>query len=187
MTPFIFNGDLRLSRHSKVCSTPLSANPIRITKFRAMGEGKIQVVEEKERSAAVVAGVGITPGRRLACPLLLAQVRAPFPAAPAYSIHIRHVTFTSCPLEFLTRSVLAAPLSPRPAASRGSCSEHANIKHLRRVHRCGTPDASSPPEVLESSSDIKVPEVSTSVIYADKITADSVVAELVYVRDLRRR
>ncbi len=128
-----------------------SANPIRINEFRSMGEGKIQVVEEKECSAPFVAGVGITPGRRLACPLLLAQVRAPFPAAPPYSIHIRHVTFTSCPLEFLTRSVMAAPLSPRAAASRGSRSERANIKLLRRVHRCGTPDASPLPEVLESS------------------------------------
>ncbi len=82
---------------------------------------------------------------------------------------------------------MAAPLSPRPAASGGSRSEGANIKQLGRVHRCGTPDASSPPEVLESSSDIKVPEVSASVIYADKITANSAVAEVVYVRDLRRR
>ena len=39
----------------------------------------------------------------------------------------------------------------------------------------------------DTRGEIKAPEVAASVIYADEISANSVVAQNVYVRDLRRR
>jgi len=42
-------------------------------------------------------------------------------------------------------------------------------------------------KIRDTKGDIKAPEVSASVIYADEIKANSVVADAIYVRDLRRR
>jgi hypothetical protein len=42
-------------------------------------------------------------------------------------------------------------------------------------------------KIRDAKGDIKAPEVSASVIYADEIKANSVVANAIYVRDLRRR
>ncbi len=42
-------------------------------------------------------------------------------------------------------------------------------------------------KISDAHGDIRAPEVSASVIYAEKINANSVVAQNVYVRDLRRR
>jgi hypothetical protein len=39
----------------------------------------------------------------------------------------------------------------------------------------------------DTRGEIKAPEVAASVIYADEISANTVVAQNVYVRDLRRR
>jgi hypothetical protein len=41
--------------------------------------------------------------------------------------------------------------------------------------------------IRDTRGEIKAPKVSATVIYADTITANSVVAEAVYVRELRRR
>src|SRR5215470_3418291 len=42
-------------------------------------------------------------------------------------------------------------------------------------------------KVGDTKGEIKAPEVTASVIYAEEISANSVVAQNVYVRDLRRR
>ena len=42
-------------------------------------------------------------------------------------------------------------------------------------------------KVADARGDVRVPEVTYSIIYADKIKADSIVADHIYVRDLRRR
>ena len=42
-------------------------------------------------------------------------------------------------------------------------------------------------KIHDTRGEIKAPEVAASTIYADEITANSVVAQHVFVRDLRRR
>jgi hypothetical protein len=42
-------------------------------------------------------------------------------------------------------------------------------------------------KVGDTRGHIKAPEVTASVIYAEEISANTVVAQTVYVRDLRRR
>jgi hypothetical protein len=42
-------------------------------------------------------------------------------------------------------------------------------------------------KIGDTKGDIKAPEVAASVIYADEIKANSVIAQHVFVRDLRRK
>jgi hypothetical protein len=42
-------------------------------------------------------------------------------------------------------------------------------------------------KIGDTSGDVTAPEVSAAVIYADEITANAIVAQHVYVRDLRRK
>ncbi len=39
----------------------------------------------------------------------------------------------------------------------------------------------------DSEGKIQAPEVSASIIYADEITANTVIADTIYVRDMERR
>ena len=91
----------------------------------------------------------------------------------------------------------AAPPNPPPAASQTIHADHITAQRIRAdtiyANRIDADDIqgqihqSKDVKVGETRGEIKAPEVTASIIYAEQISANSIVAHNVYVRDLRRR
>jgi hypothetical protein len=91
----------------------------------------------------------------------------------------------------------AAPPYPAPAASQTIHADHITAQQIRaNTIYANKIDADNIEGQIHQSKDVKVgdtrgeikaPEVTASVIYAEEISANSVVAQNVYVRELRRR
>ncbi|MGH7305349.1 MAG: hypothetical protein ACRELZ_18860 [Candidatus Rokuibacteriota bacterium] len=87
--------------------------------------------------------------------------------------------------------------NPPPASSQTIHAEHITAQRIRAdsiyANRIDTDEIqgqihqSKDVKVGETRGEIKAPEVTASIIYAEEISANSVVANNVYVRDLRRR
>jgi len=115
----------------------------------------------------------------------LALVALPMGAARA-----NHVKIEGSPRQ-------AVPPYPAPASSQTIHADHITAQQIRAdTIYANKMDADNVTGQIHQSKDVKVgdthgeikaPEVSASVIYADEISANSVVATNVYVRDLRRR
>ena len=86
---------------------------------------------------------------------------------------------------------------PAPASSQTIHADHITAQHIRAdtiyANRIDADDIqgqihhSKDVKVGDTRGEIKAPEVTASVIYAEEISANTVVAQNVYVRDLRRR
>jgi len=115
----------------------------------------------------------------------LALVALPMGAARA-----NHVKIEGSPRQ-------AVPPYPAPASSQTIHADHITAQQIRAdTIYANKMDADNVTGQIHQSKDVKVgdthgeikaPEVSASVIYADEISANSVVATNVYVRGLRRR
>ena len=89
------------------------------------------------------------------------------------------------------------PPNPAPASSQTIHADHITAQQIRadsiyakRIdadHVHGQIHQSKDVKVGDTRGQIKAPEVTASVIYAEQISANTVVAQNVYVRDLRRR
>jgi hypothetical protein len=67
---------------------------------------------------------------------------------------------------------------------------HANIIYANRIEANeirGVIHQDKHLKVADTRGEIRGPEVVASIIYADEIKANSIIAEHIYVRDLRRR
>src|SRR5206468_12181180 len=90
-----------------------------------------------------------------------------------------------------------APPNPAPASSQTIHADHITAQQIRAdtiyANRIdadniqGQIHQSKDVKVGDTRGEIKAPEVTASVIYAEQISATSAVAQNVYVRDLRRR
>jgi hypothetical protein len=88
-----------------------------------------------------------------------------------------------------------APPYPAPAPSQTIHADHITAQQIRAdtiyANRIDADEGqihqSKDVKVGDTRRQIKAPEVTASVIYAEEISANSVVAQNVYVRDLRRR
>jgi hypothetical protein len=90
-----------------------------------------------------------------------------------------------------------APPSPAPAPSQTIHADHITAQQIRaNTIYANKIDADNIDGQIHQSKDVKVgdtrgeikaPEVAASVIYAEEISANSIVAQNVFVRDLRRR
>ena len=115
----------------------------------------------------------------------LAMVALPIGAARA-----NHVKIEGSPQP-------AAPPYPAPAASQTIHADHITAQQIRTNSIYANKiDADNIEGQIHQFKDVKVgatrgeikaPEVAASVIYAEEISANSVVVQNVYVRDLRRR
>src|SRR5262249_14257024 len=86
---------------------------------------------------------------------------------------------------------------PAPAPAQTGHAEHIRAQQIRTdTSYANKSDAdnivgqihqSKDVKVGDTKGDIKAPEVIASVIYADKISANSIIAQNVYVRDVERR
>src|SRR5262245_46437394 len=91
----------------------------------------------------------------------------------------------------------ATPSNPAPASSQTIHADHITAQQVRAdsiyANRIDADDIqgqihqSKDVKVGDTRGEIKAPEVVASVIYADEISANWVVANNVYVRDVRRR
>ena len=91
----------------------------------------------------------------------------------------------------------AMPPNPAPASSQTIHADHITAQQIRAdtiyANRIDADDVqgqihqSKDVKVGDTRGHIKAPEVTASVIYAEEISANTVVAQTVYVRNLRRR
>jgi len=115
----------------------------------------------------------------------LAMVTLPIGAARA-----DHVKIEGSPRQSM-------PPYPGPASSQTIHADHITAQQIRadtiyanRIDAdnvVGQIHQSKDVKVGDTRGEIKAPEVTASVIYAEEISANSVTATNVYVRDLRRR
>src|SRR5215470_12019619 len=89
------------------------------------------------------------------------------------------------------------PPDPGPASSQTIHADHITAQQIRADtiyankidadNVVGQIHQSKDVKVGDTKGEIKAPDVSASVIYAEEISANSIAATNIYVRDLRRR
>jgi len=89
------------------------------------------------------------------------------------------------------------PTYPAPASSQTIHADHITAQQIRADtiyankidadNVVGQIHQSKDVKVGDTKGEIKAPDVSASVIYAEEISANSIAATNIYVRDLRRR
>jgi hypothetical protein len=118
--------------------------------------------------------------------------------APVAAVSANHVRFDGVPAP-VGPSVVAPPagvIVPAPAPTRTLNADEieagvvrANIVYANKLEADevrGVVHQTRGLKVKDSEGKIKAPEVVASVIYADEISANAVVADAIYVRELTR-
>lgn len=96
-----------------------------------------------------------------------------------------------------TTVIVPAPAAPQPTVPQTLHADEIQAQQVRadtiyanRIEADeirGQIHQTKEVKIKDSRGKIKAPDVTASIIYADEISANSVVAQHVYVRDLRRR
>ena len=129
--------------------------------------------------------------------LLVAVLGAGTLIAPVAGVSANHVRVEGVPSA--TAPVVVAPpavVVPAPAPAQTLQADEiqagvvrANIIYVNKLEADevrGAVHQTRSVKVKDSQGKIKAPEVAASVIYADEISANTVVADTIYVRELKR-
>jgi len=126
--------------------------------------------------------------------LILAPALAAVPLTIARANHVRiEGTVESQPLPPAPTVIVPAVPAPASNLQADEIRAHrvrAQVIYANKIEADdvqGIVHQSDGIRVKDAHGDVKAPEVAANVIYADEIKANSVIAENIYVRDLKRR
>lgn len=125
--------------------------------------------------------------------LLVAVLGAGTLIAPVAGVSANHVRVEGVPPVVVAPPAVVVP-APAPAQTLQADEiqagvVRANIIYVNKLEADevrGTVHQTRSVKVKDSQGKIKAPEVAASVIYADEISANTVVADTIYVRELKR-